>query len=413
MVDAPIYPQKAWTILVFMAGDNDLESFAHLDLAEMDALPSDEHLNVAVQFDSRSKVTYRFRFFPGGHEMAGEPLGETNTGAPTTLTQFVTWGKQHFPAQHTALVIWNHGTGLRELPPNFDYSTLRSEEASDVRKELKRTLFSSTLAKIAQTRRRLRGIAVDATDRDYLDNQELQKAIIDVPGNGPRVDLLGFDACLMSAVEIAYQMRGLAYFMVGSQEIEPGSGWPYHSVLTALAAKPDMSVRQLAETMVTCYAGAMGHSRLRGQEASRTQSALNLDQVDQTFELIRDLAFKVNDPKVINNSVVRQALCQAHEEAIRFKDRDLADLLDWCNLLYRETKGRAGDVFRDQLQALRAHLESREGLVTTSQASGGDDPDRIHGVSIYWPRTDYSPTYDKLDFAASGWGQLAKTTLTL
>jgi len=403
MSDVPIYPKKAWTMLVFMAGDNDLEAFAHLDLAEMDSLPSDEHLHVVVQFDSRAKATYRFRFFPGGHEKVGQPLGEVNTGDPASLTGFVTWGKKHFPAAQTALVIWNHGTGLRDLPPDFDYSRLRSGEAETVQALLRRTLFNPTLAKLAQTRHQLRGVAIDATDRDYLDNQELQKALSDIPGEGPRIDLLGFDACLMNVVEIGYQLRSLARFMVGSQETEPGAGWPYNQVLTALVANPDMSARQLGETVVKCYARSTG-MKLR-QESPFTQSVLDLGMVDQTFNLVRDLALALDVPFVLENSTVEQALRTASESVKRFHDRDLADLSDWCAHLVRETKGGAGDHFRYQLLALQAHLELGAGLVIANIAHGGSDADHIHGVSIYWPQTTYSSVYDSLEFAVSGWGR--------
>lgn len=410
MTDIPIYDKKAWTFLIFMAGDNDLESFAHLDLVELESLPSDENLHVLVQFDSRADLTYRFRFFPGGRELIGEPLLETNTGDPNTLTEFVTWGKKHFPAEQSALIIWNHGTGLRDLPANFNYSALRSNETTAIQSELQRTLFSSTLTELSKTQRRLRGVAIDATNRDYLDNQELQKALFDVPGDGPRVNIIGFDACLMNAVEISYQLRGLAQFMIGSQETEPGVGWPYQEILTALAKQPTVSAKQLANLIVDYYAQTSGN-RLRGRESPYTQSVLSLDQVHQTFELIKNLSIALNNPSVLNHTKVKSALRRAREQVKRFRDRDLVDLLDWCELMHRETKGSAGDGFREPLLALKSHLLPGEGLILKTHAHGGTDANRIHGASIYWPQNAYLQTYDMLDFAASGWGELVKGAL--
>ena len=273
-------------------------------------------------------------------------------------------------------------------------------------------LALSSCGEAAQTRRRLRGVAIDATDRDYVDNQELQKALADVPGDGHRVDLLGFDACLMSVVEIGYQLRGLTRLMVGSQETEPGAGWPYKEVLAALAARPTMSAHQLAETIVTCYAQTAGR-RLRGRESPYTQSALDLDKVNQTFDLVRELTLKLLDTHVLDHTKVRSALRRSRDQVKRFCDRDLADLLDWCKLLRRETKGRASEPFRETLLALQAHLEPGAGLVVASHAHGGSDANRIHGVSIYWPQEGYSSVYDRLDFAASGWGHLAEQAVSL
>lgn len=418
MSEVPVYPEKAWTLLVFMAGDNDMEEFGDLDLVEMESLPSDEHLHVVAQFDSRSTKTYRYRVLPGRSELAGEPLGEVNTGDPASLTRFVTWGKEHFPARRTALIIWNHGTGLRELPKDFDYSTLRSADSRSVETELQRSLFAPSLEKLAVTgqrrRRRLRGIAIDATDRDYLDNQELQAALAAVPPDdpdhpGPRVDLIGFDACLMNAVEIAYQLRGLARFMVGSQENEPGIGWPYAEIVTRLHAEPDMDAGALAGAIVPLYAAA---TRMRKPaESPYTQSALDLARVESTYGLVTALAQKMLDEDAIKNSKVRDGLRRARQEVKRFRDRDLADLRDWCDFVRRRVKGEAGNGFRDELLALQEHLEAGKGLVVANEAHGGRDEDRIHGVSIYWPQQKYAPSYDKLDFAASGWGRLVQEVL--
>lgn len=416
MPEAQIFRRKAWTLLIYMAGDNDLERFGNLDIAEMDRLPSDEHLNVVVQFDSKATATYRYRFHPGGHEQVGEPLGEVNTGDPKTLTEFVAWGKTLFPAERTALVIWNHGTGPLALPPDFDYSRIRAGDTQALTRELRRTMFTTTLDRLAENRPRLRAVALDATDRDYLETQELAKALEAIPGVGARVDVIGFDACLMSAVEVAYQLRLLARVMVGSQELEPGVGWPYNDIVTALANDPDMSAEQLGKTIVTCYARSTG-MKLRDTMSPYTQAALNLTLADRTFELVGDLTKALDTPDVLDNSMVRQAMRNARHGAKRFNlkrpehARELADLADWCDILIRDTKGRAGNPFREQLRALRSHLELGVGLVAASQAHGGDDADRIHGVSIYWPAGAYLPVYDTLGFARTGWGQLANAKL--
>ena len=38
-------------------------------------------------------------------------LGETDTGDPAILRDFVTWGAAQHPARHYLLVLWNHGSG--------------------------------------------------------------------------------------------------------------------------------------------------------------------------------------------------------------------------------------------------------------------------------------------------------------
>ncbi len=424
MTETRVYSRKAWAFLVYMAGDNDLETFAHSDLNEMRSLPSDDHVHVVVQFDGRGKATRRFRFRPGRREKVGEPLGEINTGDPASLTQFVTWGKEHFPAEKTALVIWNHGTGLRDLPADFDYSKLlRSRDIQSLRNELGRTVFAPTLIKLAQHHPMMRGVAIDATDRDYLDNKELKAALAAVPydgpgTDGPRVDLLGFDACLMNALEIAYQLRGLAQFMVGSQETEPGFGWPYGEILRALAASPALTPAELAEKIVLLYAAETGSKKLRGpKESPFTQSALDLAHVESTFSLVCRAAQELGKPSTLSHSAIQKAFRRMPQGVKRFRDRDLVDLGDWCDCLRRWTATARSSgkplSFREPLQDLRNHLQLGKGLVIANQVHGGKDTERIHGVSIYWPQESHSSVYNELDFAQSGWGRLIENVVNL
>lgn len=52
---------KQWTFLVYLAGDNNLESFGQRDLQEMKTVGSTEDFNVVAQFDRMSDgVTRRY-----------------------------------------------------------------------------------------------------------------------------------------------------------------------------------------------------------------------------------------------------------------------------------------------------------------------------------------------------------------
>ena len=42
-----------------------------------------------------------------------------------------------------------------------------------------------------------------------------------------KLEMIGFDACLMSSVEVASLLSNYAKYMVASQEVEPGYGWDY------------------------------------------------------------------------------------------------------------------------------------------------------------------------------------------
>jgi Clostripain family len=55
---------------------------------------------------------------------------------------------------------------------------------------------------------------------------------------GRKVDVVGMDACLMTMIEVAYEMRDYALVLVGSEKTEPGPGWPHAAILGVLTARP-------------------------------------------------------------------------------------------------------------------------------------------------------------------------------
>ena len=87
---------------------------------------------------------------------------------------------------------------------------------------------------------------------------------------GNKIAILGFDACLMNMLEIAHHLQNQVEFLVGSQEVEPGDGWPYDRVLEAVNG--NYSPRRLAGMIVDAY---IADYRRRGQQ-NVTQSAIDL-----------------------------------------------------------------------------------------------------------------------------------------
>jgi len=241
MVNDGTTTEKDWTILVYLDADNDLEAYGIVDMNEMEAgLYSAQQndssimdkLNVVVQIDriegydtsshdSGSDWTDARRYLmqPDSADSTDltstkvSELGEVNMGDANVLKDFVSWGKSSYPAEHYALVIWNHGGGVRSI--------------SD-------TEFSPSI----------KGSAYDTTsDDDFIFTGELS----DVLTASESVDLLGFDACLMGMAEVAYEYRpgrvdafGADYF-VAAPHTEQGNGWPYNENISRVAADRDVS----------------------------------------------------------------------------------------------------------------------------------------------------------------------------
>ena len=240
-----------------MAGDNNLQGAGSDDLAEMKQIGSSDDVNVIVQFDTEANETTRYRVEKKKLKVLQQMKG-VNCGDPKVLTSFLTWGIKTFPARLYLVDVWNHGGGWENLPADYDYDGLRSLKPSAAHKRLRlrRAIFKTTIQKIHKRPAEARAIAIDCGSHDYLDNQELRKALAAALPGGRKFDIFACDACLMNMLEVAYEMKDTADVMVGAEETEPGAVWPYAAILKALVAKPATTPGDLAKIVVSEYSSS-------------------------------------------------------------------------------------------------------------------------------------------------------------
>jgi hypothetical protein len=399
---------KDWAVLIFMAGDNNLAVAAETNLRELLLVGSSDRVDVVVQVDSQDQGTIRYHVEPGDLLQIGEPVPETNTGDPRVLSEFLRWARKAYPARQTLLVVWGHGTGWADVPDDFDWNRVRGGRQDDL---LRRAFFTTTIRRLQTETKtaRTRAVALDASSRDFLDNDELRCALFDGL-EGKKLDLLGFDGCLMASIEVAYHLRDQCQILVGSQEVELPLGWPYAAVLKRLTPQPEMTPRDVSAMIVEAY----GRSATGERRAAKfTQSAVATDRFATTFRLMQDLSSLLiagyPDDLLLRRAVHEASGRTNGMHAKRFRDRDNVDLVDWLKLV--QALNRGDPALRTAIDALLAHLTvgKPDALIVATAAAGGDDLDRINGLSIYLPDAAVvSSLYDNLEFAQSGWGTFVR-----
>lgn len=416
---------RKWTFMVYMAGDNgkffegeqlmaDLQQYGWGDIREMASVGSTDEVAIVAQYDTLDEQQYTPRFFMDGATKSSvlvEKIPPVNTGDPKNLTDFIVWAETTYPAENYALVLWNHGTGWKEDDIYARYreakETVRRDNLSrgQARKRvLKSALFLPTAAQIMTVQDDdVRGICYDDTSKDFLDNRKLVQAFADAEKQtGQRLAVLGMDACLMSMIEVTYQVREHADFMVGSQGIEPGNGWSYDGILRTLVAAPDMTPRDLSQHIVKAYGDYyMRYSRNAG--GNNTQSAIDLQAIPQTFTLLQKTAGRIA-AVYMEDFKTELAITRAQRKAQRFEDQDYVDLkhlLMWVRDEY------SGSLEIDALATeVIEHLGIGQGPIVAN--FNGRGRPNANGLSIYFPTNRYSPFYDRQAFALSGWGHVIR-----
>ena len=68
-----------------------------------------------------------------------------------------------------------------------------------------------------------------------------------------KFDFVGFDACLMSQLAVAAVVAPFAEYQIAAEELVPGIGWDYTAPLAAMVANPDISVPDFAKAQIDAF----------------------------------------------------------------------------------------------------------------------------------------------------------------
>jgi hypothetical protein len=387
-----------WTFMVFMAGDNNLSAAGDKDLAEMRQVGSSTDVNLLVEFDNAgNRGTRRYLVQKNRRHETVVKMGETDSGDPRVLIDFVNWAVDNYPAERYALVLWNHGGGWepsemdrisRQVNPTYNEREATVRAASPLRRAFFRTTLETILSLPTVNDR---AICSDDGSGHSLDTVELGRVLQVVQEKiGAPLDLLGMDACLMSNLEVAYQAWPYVRYITASEESEPNDGWPYNDILGRLVANPAMPTAELATHIVADY---IQFYESTGYTGDVTQAALSLEKIDQLATALDGLAEALI--QLLPGAAVQ--IWNAQRKAMRFWQNTLWDIAQFCEVL--EAESGLPELAQAAAGVRTAMAAGADGFVLADQHHG-PNVGRCGGVSIYLPAlATVSRYYDDLDFA--------------
>jgi len=219
--------KKKWTIMVYMAADNNLDPASVYDIKEMQTIGSNDNFNVIVMYDGQKDGDSEYLYIKKNDPETVKKIGEVNTGDPNTLIDFIDFSAKKYPAEKYMLVLWNHGSGVLGPGKSLNFPANRIYNLLD--------------------------IGFDGeSGNDALSNLELDKAMATARQKTgiSKFDIISFDACLMQMVEIADYLKDDAKYMQGSEDIAPGSGLNYSHILSAIVSNPNIDAKSLGKLIV-------------------------------------------------------------------------------------------------------------------------------------------------------------------
>lgn len=322
------------TILVYLCG-TDLESqngMGTSDLKEMAKASLGEKVNLIVftggcrRWQNQvvsNQVNQIYQIRDGGLYCLEENAGSGAMTTPSTLTGFISYGAEHFPANRMALILWDHGGGSVS-GYGYDEKNGRS---------------SMTLSGI---------------------NSALKSA-------GIKFDFIGFDACLMATVENGLMLGQYADYMIASEETEPGVGWYYTGWLNELGKNPGMPTVQIGKKIADDFVSVCSR-QCRGQ--ATTLSVVDLAELQATMPNTLK-AFSEDANEKIQEKEYR-TVANARAGAREFAQSTKIDQIDLKHFALNMNSAEG-----------RALAEAVDGAVKYNRTGGGMT--NAWGLSIYFP----------------------------
>ena len=207
------------TVMIYVCG-SDLESDGGAATADINeilyATPSD-NVRVILQTGGAKEwqnsvvdadTCQRWLATADGLVLLDNP-GQQNMTDPQTLTDFIQFSAEQYPANRNILVLWDHGGGT---------------------------------------------LGGYGSDEHYPDGT-MSLSQIDQALTGANVvfDWIGFDCCMMGTVENAFVAEKHADYLIASQRSEPGGGWYYTDWLNALYENPSLSTPEIGKRIVDTF----------------------------------------------------------------------------------------------------------------------------------------------------------------
>lgn len=375
----------AWTLLLYLNGDNDLEDAFRDTLAHLAAAGPSPRANVLALMDgyTTSAVysgTQLFDLSAGTLQpltltlgSSGAVPGELNLGAGGTLADFVAWGRARYPSRYTLLSVVDHGGGWAPNPGDT----------------LTHTLSNRIKWMAGQS-----GLSWDFTsDFDHMTIGEVQQALSITTGAGAQpVDVVFFDVCLMGMAEVAYQIRDYADYFVSSQNLGWAPVGPQNRYVRLVHGLPPAATpRDLAGLLVSAYAAATPPS-----EHPFTVSAVDLGQMPALAGAVAQLGAALS--QTLTGTVEAQALLSVYSATQKIDyDGDLVlepatdGFVDLYDFAARLAAGSGAPAVRAAAAAVTTAVSSA--VVAEAHRSGAPwarpaitwTLDDAHGLSIFLP----------------------------
>lgn len=305
--EAPQYPVKEKTLLVYMIANNNLSGNAVNNLSDIKRgfVPQAKDGNIVLYYHVPNQNPLLLNVFK---DESGIVQVDTayrfparNSATMTSLQSAMNVTATMFPADEYGLILWSHGTGW--LPVGF-YETPVEDNAgsysgqngssSEIQymhsaPETEEDPFADMVKMIKDDN--LLGNNGGASVRSFGSDEGKEMELKDVVAALPyKLSFIIFDACLMGGIEVMYELKDSTDYIISSPAEILSAGFPYSKIMQHIFASPS-DLESVAQEYYDLYNNQPTATRYG------TISLVKTSELDGVAEVSKEI-FEANREKI-------------------------------------------------------------------------------------------------------------------
>lgn len=343
-------PQKARTLMVYLAGDNNLSGYMQKNISSMmSAWKMSYNANIVIYFDGPYATPELYTFQFKEKEVEKQVLKtyeEMDSADPKVLKKVLNDMRDLYPSDSYGLILGSHASGW--IPPQ---GLSRSN----------RMLYAEPVL--------TRGFGTDYNGANEMDTRDMAKAI---PFNKKNLEFILFDACLMSSIEVLYDLRDKAKYVIASPTELPAPGFPYNRVMPYFWGKGTDLEKDLVKV---CDEFLNYYNTYDVVNRFGTIALIKMDGMEHLFDLTREI---LQGQKEKVATINRNAIyCYPKVEYTKY-DR-FFDLGEYMKYMTKDKEGLY-EAYRDFLDKQVVIYKK-----ATDTFNGAEIPEDFSGIATYIP----------------------------
>lgn len=391
----------SWRIFLYMDATGNLTNMAFKSITDIMRAKPNNNVEVIIQLHAYNNIALRYQINHGLLTFL-EEIKLCGNGKQDFINA-VSWAFKSHTAEHTMLVLSNHGWGAldpqwNEAEKKWEAAEISLSNESNVTCQI--PLVEHSLAKDAHKDHK--AFMFNEVTKTYLSNQDLVDALTIIQETSMlknKFDIIGFDTCMGSMLEIATCVAPYTKYLLGVQSCALIDGFDYKNFISILNQEKDPrnTVSNFVKVFDKYYCE-------HDEEGIYTCAALDLKFAESVNNALNALV------KVLNKPNLTKFIVEARNKSPRFCLWPIyTDLVAFCKVL-EATLLEDPKNMNTEITKCLSNLYKQTNKMVVARCGGKTTQGKAYGFSIYLPFKYIDHSYYTSPFATySLWPNFLKT----